>query len=150
MLVELRVVVLQVYTKRLDNMWLKRYKDTGDEFRYELDPSFTAPVMINGTENIMHTSAFVLYKYWKDNNGEWRMCRSNEKVYATIETILQNFVVVDSKIDKYIKELTEYKKRIQAKTLEDSLSSFILNKTEEIDNIDPTSEVTDLDGDGDN
>ena len=62
------------------------------------------------------------------------MCQSNNKIYIPLETLMSDFVVVDSKMDKTITELQNFKQKVQAKNLEDSLTPFCLNKTEEVDN----------------
>ena len=118
-------------------MWLRRINDSGVEFRYELETFYTAPLMLDDGGQ---TQCFVVYKYWKDNNGEFKLCRSNEKVYVTIETLLSQFVKIDSPVDNTIKSLQEFKSNIQAKNLEDSLTPFVLNKSEESNNttLDPT------------
>lgn len=49
-------------------MWLRRIDDSGAEFRFELDSFYSAPLML---DDCSQTQIFALYKYWKDNNGEF-------------------------------------------------------------------------------
>jgi hypothetical protein len=46
------------------------------------------------------TTAFVLYKYWRNNDGEFEMCSSNNKVVVSLETLMSRFVEIDSELDK--------------------------------------------------
>lgn len=129
-------------------MWLRRiedtrsiYDDSGEEFRYELETFYSAPLMFENCGHFEQTQIFVLYKYYKNNNGEFELCKSNEKVYVTIETLLSNFVVIDSKVDVVLKDLTSFKKDFYAKNLEESIAPFIMDKTDpripkEVSNLD--------------
>ena len=110
-------------------MWLRRINDNGKEFRYELETFYSASLML---DDCSQTQMFVLYKYWKDNNGEFQLCKSNEKTYVTIETLLSQFVAIDSKVDKQIIELQNFKTNVQAKNLEDSLTPFNFGCVEDI------------------
>lgn len=110
-------------------MWLRRINSDGNEFRYELETFYSVPLMLDDGSN---TTCFVLYKYWKDNNGEFKLCRSNEKVFVTIETLLSEFVQIDSHVDKELNALQEFKRNIQAKNLEDSLAPFCVGGVEEV------------------
>lgn len=107
-------------------MWLRRIDDSGEEFRYELETFFSAPLMFDNCGRLEKTQMFVLYKYWKNNDGEFQLCKSDEKVYVTIETLLSKFVAIDSAVDKTIQDLENFKTNIYAKNLEDSLSPFNL------------------------
>ncbi len=49
-------------------MWLRRIDDSGTEFRFELDSFYSVPLML---DDCGQTQMFALYKYWKDNNGEF-------------------------------------------------------------------------------
>jgi hypothetical protein len=52
-------------------MWLRRIDDSGEEFRYELETFFSAPLMFDNCGRLEKTQMFVLYKYWKNNDGEF-------------------------------------------------------------------------------
>lgn len=113
-------------------MWLRRIDSDGSEFRYELEDFYTATLM---TGKGQQTQMFVIYKYYKNNDGEFKLCKCNEKVYVTIEMLLSAFVVIDSEIDKKIKDLQEFKKNAQAQNLEKSLAPFTLGCVEESNNV---------------
>lgn len=110
-------------------MWLRRIDDSGTEFRYELETFYSAPLML---DNWGQTQMFVLYKYYKNNDGEFSLCRSNEKVYVTIETLLSKFVAIDSEVDKTMLDLESFRTNTYAKNLEDSLSPFNLGRVEDV------------------
>lgn len=109
-------------------MWLRRINDYSNEFRYELESSYSAPLMqADGSK----TQIFVLYCYYKNNDGEFRLMRTDDKIHVTIETLLSEFVAIDSKMDKTITELQDFKCNTQAKNLEDSLKPFCFDFVEE-------------------
>ena len=114
-------------------MWLRKINDNSNEFRYELETFYSAPLM---QEDGSKTQMFVLYCYYKNNDGEFKLVRTDDKIYVTIETLLSEFVVIDSKIDKTITELQGFKRNAQAKNLEDSLKPFCFNSVEETSDID--------------
>ena len=113
-------------------MWLRRIDTDGSEFRYELEDFYTAPLM---TGKGQYTQMFVVYCYYKNNDGEFKLCKYNEKVYVTIETLLSMFVAIDSEVDEKIKDLQEFKKNVQAQNLEESLAPFTLGCVEESNNV---------------
>lgn len=61
------------------------------------------------------------------------MCKSNEKVYVTIETLLSQFVAIDSTVDKQITALQNFITNVRAKNLEDVLAPFNLGRVENVD-----------------
>ena len=112
-------------------MWLKKINqgDNGYEFRYELQTFYTEPLMLaDGSQ----TQCFMMYKYWRDNNGEFQLCKSDAKILVSIETLLSQFIQIDSQVDNTLKNLQEFKDNTQAKNLEDSLAPFYLGDTQEI------------------
>ncbi len=123
-------------------MWLRRIDQDGSEFRYELDDCYAAPLM---TEKGHQTQMFVVCKYFKNNDGEFQLCRCNEKVYVTIEMLLSTFVAIDSEVDEKIKDLQKFKKDVQSKNLEESLAPFTLNRVEEHNVTDNGETITNLD-----
>jgi hypothetical protein len=127
-------------------MWLRRINDSGNEFRYELETFYTAPLLM---DDFMQTQMFPLLKYWKNNNGEFQLCKCNEKVYVTVEMLLSNFVAIDSNVDKKIKDLEQFKQNVQANNLENSLKPFVLGDVENVptDDANITQQVTNLDND---
>ena len=122
-------------------MWVKRLNRTEDFFRYEVDKSNRIEMM-NEDESV--TTAFVLYKYWRNNDGEFEMCKSNYRMIVSLETLMSKFVEIDSEIDKELTELREFKRKVDEERLDACLSPFYVGKTEEI-NTDESVYVTNLD-----
>ena len=110
--------------KQLDNMWFRSINDSGSEFRYALEDWYTIAVLL---EDGFCTQCFPAYKYYKNNSGEWEMCKSNNKIYVPIKTLMSDFVMIDSNVEKSITELQNFKRETQAKNLEDSLRPFVFN-----------------------
>lgn len=104
-----------------DNMWVKRLNSEGDFFRYEVQKCNSIEMM-NEDESI--TTAFVLYKYWRNNNDEFKMCSSNYKMVVSLETLMSKFVEVDSELDKEITELKEFKHKVEEEKMDAYLSRF--------------------------
>ena len=111
-------------------MWLRRFNGNGDEFRYKLETFDATPLML---DNGGQTMCFHLYKYFKNNNGEFVLCKSNEDVLVTIETLLSTFVAIDSPMDNNIKSLQEFRQNTWGEKLSESLSPFYLGGIEEPD-----------------
>lgn len=110
-------------------MWLRRIDSDGLEFRYELETYDSQSLMLpDGGQ----TQIFLVYKYYKDNNGEFQRCSHNSKVYVTIETLLSSFILIDSPIDEKLIKLNKFKLDTYSKKLEESLKPFCFNKTEEV------------------
>jgi len=110
-------------------MWLREINNNGMEFRYEVDDQFTIPVLL---EDGSCTQCFPVYKYYKNNSGEWEMLKSNYKVYMSLKTLMSQFVLIDSPTDNIIKELQNFKQNIQAKALEDSIAPFYVGSTQDL------------------
>lgn len=108
-------------------MWVKRLNSTDEIFRYEVDKSYCIEMM-NEDESI--TTAFVLYKYWCNNDGEFEMCKSNYKMIVSLETLMSKFVEIDSEIDKELTELREFKRETMAEKLERVISPFTTSEKE--------------------
>lgn len=109
-------------------MCLRNINDGGTEFRYEIEDWYTIPVLL---ENGFCTQCFPAYKYYKNNSGEWEMCKANNKVYIPLKTLMSKFVMIDSDIDKTLIALQDFKRNTQAKNLEASLKPFVFSATEE-------------------
>lgn len=109
-------------------MIFRAINDSGSVFRYELEDWYTIPVMM---EDGFTTHCFPAYKYYKNDNGEWEMCKNNNKVYMPIKTLMNNFIMVDSNVDKTITELRDFKCKVQEENLEKSLKPFVLGSAEE-------------------
>lgn len=103
-----------------DNMWVKRLNE-GDQFRYDVQ-KYSRIEMMNEDGSI--TTAFVLYKYWRNNDGEFEMCSSNYKMIVSLETLMSRFVEIDSELDKEITELREFKHKTDEEKLDACLSPF--------------------------
>lgn len=102
-------------------MWIKRLNSTEGLFRYEVDKSNRIEMM-NEDESI--TTAFVLYKYWRNNDGEFEICKSNYRMIVSLETLMSKFVEIDSEIDKELTELREFKHKADEEKLDACLSPF--------------------------
>ena len=74
------------------------------------------------------------------------MCKSNEKVYVTIETLLSKFVAIDSTVDKQIMALQNFITNVRAKNLEDVLAPFNLGSVENVNESSAdNNQITNLD-----
>ena len=130
-------------------MWLRIINDSGNEFRYELETFYAAPLL---NDDFTQTQMFPLLKYWKNNDGEFQLCRCNEKIYVTVETLLNNFIAIDSNVDKKIKDLDAFKQNVQSNNLEGSLKPFVLGDVTYVSTnaSNDVPQVTNLDNDVDN
>jgi len=74
------------------------------------------------------------------------LCKSNEKVYVTIETLLSKFVAIDSTVDKQIMALQNFITNVRAKNLEDVLAPFNLGSVENVNESSAdNNQITNLD-----
>ena len=96
-------------------MWVKRLSDnrTVDEIKYEVHTCYSSSLIQTGGDR---TVLFSIYRYYKDNNGEWQLC--GDSSHITLETLMSDFVLIDSPIEKELTNLMEYKKQIQQKNLQ--------------------------------
>lgn len=76
------------------------------------------------------TTVYTLQRYWKTNEGEWKPCVGGTTL-VTLETLLSNYVLIDSKLEKGIKDLQHYKIKKEEENLE-QLDKFTVRNTEEV------------------
>lgn len=78
-------------------MWVKRFDTKGSEFKYEVYPAYSEELIQDGG---VSTTIFTIVRYWKDNNGEWKRCSARSSAYIGLETLMRDFVLIDSPVDK--------------------------------------------------
>lgn len=103
----------------MKELWLTRRNDPF--MRYKLNPWDSAK-LYNGD----WTRVFGLQKYWGDGDTwkKWVGEGEGNAFYVDIETLLSEFILLDSPNDKYIKGLEELRDNNFKKTTEESISSF--------------------------
>ena len=113
-------------------MWVKRLSDNRavDEVKYEVHTRYSSSLIQTGGDR---TVLFSIYRYYKDNNGEWQLC--GDSSHITLETLMSDFVLIDSPIEKELTDLIEYKKQSQQRNLE-FLDRFSFNDLVDIESDD--------------
>lgn len=113
-------------------MWVKRLSDNRavDEIKYEVHTRYSSNLIQTGGDR---TVLFSIYRYYKDNNGEWQLC--GDSSHITLETLMSDFVLIDSPIEKELTNLIEYKKQSQQRNLE-FLDRFSFNDLVDIESDD--------------
>ena len=115
-------------------MWVREINGLKNEewHRYEVNLMFPEHLVLQDEDGgLRETTIFRAYKHWRDNNGEWRRCGDSE-VFITAESLMNKFIAVDSDAEKALLNLMEYKRSVQEKNLEESLTPFCLNEAEEV------------------
>ena len=101
----------------MKELWLTRRNDPF--MRYKLNPWDSAK-LYNGD----WTRVFGLQKYWGEGDTwkKWGGEGEGNAFYIDIETLLSEFILLDSPNDKYIKGLEELRDNNFKKTTEESIS----------------------------
>ena len=103
----------------MKELWLTRRNDPF--MRYKLN-SWDSAKLYNGD----WTRVFGLQKYWGDGDTwkKWGGEGEGNAFYVDIETLLSEFILLDSPNDKYIKGLEELRDNNARKSSEVSISGF--------------------------
>ena len=126
-------------------MWVREINGLKNEewHRYEVSLMFPEHLLLQDEDGVLReTTIFRAYKHWRDNDGKWRRCGDSE-VFITAESLMNKFIAVDSDAEKALLNLIEYKRNVQEKNLEESLTPFCLNAAIDIES--DNEAVTNLD-----
>ena len=123
-------------------MLVKRFENSF--YTYLLDEDNCVKLLKeDGTE----VTCFYALRMIKDDiTGELRPLQSQNRLVIPIDTLLSDFVKVDSHMDKEITDLYNFKKTNMKYDLEKAIKPFVLNETVEVTNLDndpPISNTTD-------
>lgn len=118
-------------------VWLRRRNE--QYHRYALDV-YDCEKLYNGD----YTRIFGLKKYWGDGD-DWKPFASGT-VYVDIETLLSEFILIDSPTDKYIRGLEELRDNNFKKESEASISVLTdafadIQQPQQEDTSDPEGEI---------
>lgn len=108
-------------------MWLRRINDSGEEFRYELIDGNIYDLML---EDGSCTKAIMVVKYWKNNDGKFQRVAYKSSMYVSMNVLLSQFVLIDSNVDKELKDLGDFKNNTYAKRLDESLKPFCFDESD--------------------
>ena len=105
--------------------------------RYVLDETSATGIQVVEDKS---TTAFMVQREYKNNEDEWKP--SGNPIWITLESLLSEFIYLDSKIDRGIKELLIIKKKMGEKDIEE-FTKHTLRETQEV--IPSASGVVNLD-----
>lgn len=96
------------------------------EHRYELYDAHAQTIQIGDK----YTTVYSIRQFWKNNDGEWKPC-AGDGILVTLETLLSNYMLIDSRIEKGVKSLVDYKLQKEEENLK-QLDKFIVRDTETV------------------
>ena len=91
-------------------MWVKRLSDTSriaDEIKYEVCTRYSSHLVYTGGDR---ETLLTIQRYYKDNDGNWQFY--GDTGHVTVETLMSDFVLIDSPVEKEIQQLREFKGNI--------------------------------------
>lgn len=114
-------------------MWMHKI-GTPDETRYVLYPMGTKVIV--DTDETEHL--FLLIRYWKNNEGEFERCKTDPMRYITTSALLKDYVLIDSNVDKVLKQQSECVYELRKANMEENalITSFRDTCAVAVENID--------------